>query len=437
MKVLIDRLLPPGWLRQNLLKLISDSALISGAGAIAAIMSLLSLALSARILEANDLGSMLLAQSIVFLVGRLAGLLGWSAFTRYGGEYIARDETGLFRTALGESLTIDVCGILAAIIASLLFIWANELYDLCGAPGWLLGTFTLVHLSKIGGTGSAVLRLFGITDSLAWPQVTISFGKVIALSCVLLVGGGLIAVAVIWAAHQFLVTFWPVFRARAELIARGLSPQFNFSWRQLRHSIPFAASTHVTTLSSSLQEFDTIIVGHFFANDGVAIFRLAKDTTLRIIRVVGVLAQFSYPAFTQVRFSNQTAALRSFAVRFMAITFMIGLLLGVAAAAFFAFALLVWLGPKYNEALVPALIFSAALPFESTLRSSLPFLYATDRARLAMVVGSGAAGSYLLLATLGAFFGELNLVPVAYLISSALSGYILFMIASRASWPRA
>lgn len=418
MKNVIDRLVPPGWLRQQLLKLVSDSAIVGLGGGLAAVFGLISFAISTRIISPSDLGVMLLAQSTMFLVGRICALQGWNVFTRFGSEHIAKQETHEFRLALGRSLVLDAIGICVAVTVSLLTIAVNEYYEIFQAPPWLLLLFAAVHFSKFGGTAAAVLRIFSITGPLAWPPVFLSILKVGALLVVLQLGGSLFWVAVIWALHQLLMSAWPALRSFRELSARGLLPIFG-SWDANRFwkSFRFAIATHFVSLSSSLQEFDTIVVGYVMNSEAVAIYRLAKDTTLKLIRLLAVLTQLAYPVFAQLRFSGD-GMLRRFGLRFLLFSFASGTVLGAAVAVGMVILIPIAFAPEYSAALLPAIIFCAALPFEIVVRTGMPLLYSTDRATLALVLSSLAGLAYLALIALASATGYIALVALAYLCCS-------------------
>ena len=80
-----------------------------------------------------------------------------------------------------------------------------------------------------------------------------------------------------------------------------------------------------------MQEFDTIVVGYVMNSESVAIYRLAKDTTLKLIRLLAVLTQLAYPVFAQLRFSGD-GMLRRFGLRFLLVSFAIGTVLAAAMA---------------------------------------------------------------------------------------------------------
>lgn len=418
MKKILDRLAPPGWLRQQLLRLISDSAIVSLGGGIAAVFGLIAFAISTRIVSPAELGAMLLAQSAMFLVGRICGLQGWNAFTRFGSEHIAKQENLEFRQALGRSFIVDAIGTGIAVAASLLMIWINGYWQLVEAPPWLLLLFAGVHLAKFGGTAASVLRIFSITGPLAWPPVVLSVLKTGALLVVLYLSGSLFWVAPIWAAHQFLMSVWPAVRCFRELSARKLLPTL-VSWDAGRfwRSFRFALTTHFASLSSSLQEFDTIVVGYVMNSESVAIYRLAKDTTLKLIRLLAVLTQLAYPVFAQLRFSGD-GMLRRFGLRFLLVSFAIGAVLAAAVAVGMVIVIPLAFAPEYSVALLPALIFCAALPFEIVVRTGMPVLYSADRATFALVLSSLAGLAYLALITLASATGHIALVALAYLCCS-------------------
>ncbi len=435
MKKFLDRLAPPGWLRQQLLKLVSDSALVSLGGGIAAVFGLIAFAISTRIVPPSELGAMLLAQSTMFLVGRIFGLQGWNAFTRFGSEHITRQEDLEFRQALGRSFVLDAIGICIAVVASLVTIWVNGYYELVQAPPWLLLLFAGVHLAKFGGTSSAVLRIFSITAPLAWPPVYLSIVKAAALLVVLYLSGSLFWVAVIWAAHQFLMTAWPAIRCFRELSARRLLPLFT-SWGVGRfwQSFRFAVTTHFASLSSSLQEFDTIVVGYVMNSESVAIYRLAKDTTLKLIRLLAVLTQLAYPVFAQLRFSGD-GMLRRFGLRFLLVSFAIGTVLAAAMAVGMVIVIPLAFAPEYSVALLPAIIFCAALPFEIVVRTGMPVLYSADRATFALLISSVAGLAYLALIALASTTGYIALVALAYLCCSVGVAICLCVIVWRMQEP--
>lgn len=435
MRRILDRLAPPGWLRQQLLRLISDSAIVSLGGGIAAVFGLLAFAISTRIVSPAELGAMLLAQSAMFLVGRICGLQGWNAFTRFGSEHIAKQENPEFRAALGRSLVVDAMGIGFAVAASLLTIYVNGFYEFVEAPPWLLLFFAGVHLAKFGGTAAAVLRIFSITGPLAWPPVFLSVLKTVALLVVLYMSGDLFWVALIWAVHQFLMSAWPAVRCFRELWARKLMPTFA-SWEAGRFwkSFRFAVTTHFASLSSSLQEFDTIVVGYVMSSESVAIYRLAKDTTLKLIRLLAVLTQLAYPVFAQLRFTGD-GMLRRFGLRFLLVSFGIGTVLAAAVAVGMIVVIPLAFAPEYSVALLPAVIFCAALPFEIVVRTGMPVLYSVDRASFALLLSVLAGLAYLALITLASTTGSIALVALAYLCCSIAVAICLCIIVWRLREP--
>lgn len=401
-------------------RLIRDVAAVSSSHVVASAIGLACLIVTARALPPDDLGALLYAQSFAFLVGRVFGLLGWQAFTRYGAAAIARSEINSGEDLLAKCILIDVIGSLVAVTVCLLLSMAAVAITLSPSSLEILAISSVAILGKCSASISSYLRAREKVSFLVFPNIFLTTLKLSVLVVLSAYTRELWVYVIVWTGHSLAVQIWPFIPGWAEMRRQKFRPHFNGQGAHMRKLLSFSLRTHLSTVSQSAKELDTVIVGSLGGASSVAIFRLAKDLPLKSLRIVDVLAQLAFPLAVKLRAVEGVGSGMRFALQVMIAAAAAGLLFAVFLVGAVSIAFPAFLAEAYRPAIVVSVVFALALPLEAAYRATVPQLFAGGSTKIVAQIGAASATLYLAIVALASLYGTVVMAAAAYALASAV-----------------
>lgn len=423
-------------------RIAKNTGMLFGGKTVATVLNLLVLAVSARALSLDTLGSLFLLHAYVMTISGIASFKSWQALIKYGAEPVANGEIGRFQNLMRFTIGLDVIAALAATIVSV------ALFPLVRGPmglseDLLVPGMVYAGLSalKLRSTPLGVMRLFDRFDLISLQSLIVPVIRLVGATIGLVTGAGLLWFIIVWfAANAVSYLFMPILGIR-ELAKRGLltglfrrpptlrQPQkglWRFVWISNLDATIGLVDTHVATLLSGG------LLGAGFA----ATFKIARDISDVLAKSAQLLDKAMYPELVRMTLAGETGRVSRLIVRSSAIMLLIGVVAGAlvyfAGPGFFASVLdseYAGIAPIATALMIAAALYAATAPL-------YPALYALGepgRATLARAVSVIAI--VLLFFVLVELFGEqgpgwamiggqfIGLVLAAWMTVSRLSAY--------------
>ena len=296
-------------------RLVTTGHLLSGSAASAA-FGLAAAALTARALGPFDYGVLALALTFVHAVERFVTFQSWQPLIRYGATLDPVAQKDDLRSLLKFGLMLDILGALAAAAVAVAIV-------LIGAPwfGWsnhfiavVLVCCTVLPFS-LGGTPTAVLRIFGHFRVAAYGPALGTLVRVLLCAAGLVAGFDLIIFAAIWTGTQaigalaLLATAFRVLRQHGVTNVLGASlsgvtTRFEGIWG-------FAWSTNLSLgVRSSANQLDVLIVGALAGPAAAGLYHIAKRVGKLAEQATAQIQTVFYPDAARMWAAGETSALR-------------------------------------------------------------------------------------------------------------------------------
>lgn len=287
------------WLTEDIVRRIFRHSLTLFAGdAIAAVLQIAALALTARELGPGGLGILVLIQTYVAIVDRLFNMQSWIALIKYGAPLMEEKRSDEFKGLIKLGTIIDLC---CAVLATIFGIVGA--YLLGQLMGWSADTvkfmmfYSIAMLSHIVGTPTAILRLFDKFKLFSIQRVVAASVKcacvIVSMALKLDLWGFLLAWIISDMTGNILLTVmgWTImlqqkagrwwkestYRKRAEIL------KFTF-WTNL-----------IGIMDLPIKQFDLLIVGALISIEGVALYKIFKQVGSILNRIADPLYQVVYP----------------------------------------------------------------------------------------------------------------------------------------------
>ncbi|MEM8788833.1 MAG: lipopolysaccharide biosynthesis protein [Pseudomonadota bacterium] len=344
------------WLKDDVLRRVARNTGLLGAGKVAGgVLHLVSLALTARLLDPAAFGLLMLARSYAQAAAALAKFQSWQAVVTFGAAAQTERRPGGLRGLCTFTVLLDAATGLAAL--ALAMTAAPRLGPWIGIPPTetaLAVAYCLAVPILVAGTPLGLLRLYDRFDLMAWQALVTPTVRMAAVLLAWAAGAPLWALVAAWlisdiAGELFLwVAAVRVGRARG-LFADPAAPlrsvprQHRGLWRYL-----FA-----TNLNASLQQgaapFYTILVGGLLGASAAGAYRLAQ-TILEAVAVPAELAMRSlFPEVARLN-AQGAARARQVVARFAVLSAGAGLILAALLALAAPWAVPAALGADYAVA---------------------------------------------------------------------------------------
>jgi O-antigen/teichoic acid export membrane protein len=309
--------------------------LLTGKAA-AAVISLGTLAITARMLGAHAYGVLNLVHAYIVLIGGIFVFSGWHGLVRFGHDALTAGEGDRFRALVRFTAQLEfglfvVAACITALLAPRAAVWLDWPKEAAAfAPLYALAIFATVRT-----TPHAILQIAGRFDLLAWHQIimpTARLGGVLLLS---LVGGEL---------QQFLWV-WLV-----SALLEGAS-MWIMGWRVL-HAIPvggvagargavdraYLAFIAITNLDITLRELAPravpLIVGWRLGPTAAGLFAVAQKAGVLLEQPAQLLGHASYAVAAKLAAAGRTAESRRMIAQGVAMATLLAIPLTVVASLY-------------------------------------------------------------------------------------------------------
>ncbi len=283
----------------------NTGVLISG-DTVSAILSVLTLAITARALGTEKLGMLVLIDAYVRLVDKLINFQSWQFMIKYGSDALSAKDTSGFKALVKLGTIVDALTALIGCVTSVALVtliahwqkWSPEMI-------FLARIYSLIVLCDIAGVPTGILRIFGKFKSFSVQKSITSVIKFAGVLVAWVLRCDLSGFLWVWMLTEIIDYLSLTAMAWTELHRRdfrniwteslaGITKRFPGVWK-------FLISTNLTgSVKVGFQGFDILVVGKLLGFSDVSLYNLAKKLCSALDRLANPLFQSLYPELTKL-----------------------------------------------------------------------------------------------------------------------------------------
>ncbi len=294
---------------QNMRSLLKNSSYLGASRIVAAIASLITLALTGRAVGVELFGLLILIHSYVEAASSLTKFQSWQLVVRYGGDILVSDDASDFRTATGFALGLDLSsGILGMIAAMALLPFIGHWFGIPDNYILLAVLYCTLLPTMASMTSGGVLRALDRFDLISWSGSTAPIVRAALTAVAWALNAPFIAYIAIWYItdmgedlYQWFLT-WRELRRRRLLkgIRPTLSPtSLSGAWR-------FAIHINLTaSLMGAWGPLSNLIVGGLLGPASAALYRIAVNLADAVQKPTDLLGRAFYPEIARMDLSTR------------------------------------------------------------------------------------------------------------------------------------
>lgn len=358
---------PRLWLQDDLLRrLFKNAAMLFSGSMVASGLGLVSLALTARALGAEQLGVLVLITTYVLIMDRLVNFQSWQAIIKFGADALEENRTDDFKALVRFGFLLDIGTAIGGAALAACVAWFVGQWQ-----GWdrevvlMAALYSLTILFHVSGTPTGVLRLFDRFQLVAYQNVIAASIKLVGVSAAFWFDAGLWTFLVLWAFTDIVGNAVLVVFAIRELRVRSLLPSLRRRGHEvsaLFHGIwGFALSSNANAaLRSAIRETDILVIGALLGPAGAGLFRIVKSFASVLGKIADPLYASAYPEMARLVSSGRLQEFRSYSLRASALSGAAGIALFTGVFACSYPALRHAFGPEYTAAYWPMVVYMLA-----------------------------------------------------------------------------
>ena len=378
---------------QHMRSLLKNSSYLGASKLVAAIASIVTLAMTGRALGVMLFGILILIHSYAQAASSLSKFQTWQIVIRYGGQGLAAGRPEDFKVATGFSLGLDLLsGVVGMAIAMALLPFIGGWFGLPKEYVTITMLYCLVIPTMQAMTPGGVLRTLDRFDLLSWGGVVDPILKVILTAIAWAMDAPFVAYVAIWFTTDLvgdLYQWWLTWRElRRQGMVDALRPTLNP--HPLKGAWRFAIRVNLTSsLAAAWGPIARLIVGGLLGPASAALYRVAATLTDSAQRPTDMLSRAFYPEV--MRMDPKTKRPWNLMLRGAAIAGMFALIAVLLVAVAGEQLIRLIFGEQFIGA-YPALIVLIIAPLLAMIAFPMPaMLYAMHRDRdplVARLVGT-------------------------------------------------
>lgn len=406
-------------------RLFINAGKLLSANAVAAVLGLIATVLTARALGPEKYGILALVLVYELTVGKLVTFNAWQAIIKYGSEALHADDRPALRQLIKFGFALDVASaVVGTVIAMVLAGPVIRLLGWDGSIHSLLVLYSVLILFSLNGTPIGILRLFDRFDLLSYTAILIALVRLAGVAWCLLTKQILFGFVLVYLVtgiagqlYQILASLWVLHRRGMSHFVReplcGLHTRFAGVW-------DYVWTTNLnSTIRMVSREIDELIVAGLTTPAALGVFKIAKQFSCFLPRLVDPLYQSIYPELSRLWAADRKTAFHSLIRR---TTLIVGVLAVTGWLCFLILGrelIILTVGASYSHAHAVAVIYLLALIIALCAFALQPAMLAIGLPRNSFKAQVTATILYLLL-----------LVPsISYLgIMGAAWAYVLYYV---------
>lgn len=281
-------------------RIYGNLGLLLGGKAAAGLISLIYIAIAARVLGPEGYGILVLINYYAMFVGGLIAFPGWHAVVRYGVQALsAGDEAKLVRLLRFVGAIELASGLLAVCVAALLAPIAGEYLGWSHQAQLLAIPYSLAVLATVRATPGGYLQILRRFDILGAHNLVTPIMRLTGTLVVVAFGWGLNGFIIAWllAALAEGTSLWLVgiYFARRHMAGQRLIGGVNDVRHEHRGLLRFSISANADImLSDFVSRVTPLIMGWVLGPAAAGLYAIAHRTTVVIAQPAQILGQAAY-----------------------------------------------------------------------------------------------------------------------------------------------
>lgn len=301
-------------------RLLRNASVLMGGNLIAALITLITMAVTARALGPEGFGTLSLMTTYVMLVDRLLNFQSWQLLIRTGTQAIVNKNDLLLRQVLKFSVFLDVISALisalVAIAGSFLFV---KLIDLQSEHVILTQIYSVTILFNLIGMPTGVLRIYNRFHFQASQKVLVACMSLMGAVVASKMGADLFwyicfaALSLVVGQVFIFVVGWQ------EITKQGHKGFMNTSMTGFTKSVPdawqFVIYTNIESSVKIIRELDVFIIKVVLNVEAVGLYKLARQFADALNLLVAPFFQAVFPEVSRFVATGNLVDLRKLAFR--------------------------------------------------------------------------------------------------------------------------
>tara|TARA_R110000772_G_scaffold96874_1_gene195829 strand:- start:1675 stop:2916 length:1242 start_codon:yes stop_codon:yes gene_type:complete len=394
-------------------------------------LHLASIAATARILDLEEFGLLMLFRSVAQGIAAIAKFQSWQALVHFGADAYERGENSeVARLWLKLALIDGIVGVLALLLGGVFVFSLSELVDIPPTMAPLAALYCLAIPLQVAGTPTGILRLTDRFDLMAWQSLITPSVRLIGVCVAYLLGAPLWSIVLAWVVSEVAGDGFLWLCALLVARERRLLPHSTMKggggiaraglWQYL------VGTNFNATLQQGSLPLITLVVGSTLGAPSAGAFRLAQTVLDAVVAPVDLAMRSLFPEISKLRTAKGDRLYRI--MRHVALTSLIlsvplSVILYAGASVFVT----LLAGPEYANAGIMLGILAWTAPALFLAATCETFMLGSGRALpavLSRVTSIGLALTFMLI--LGDRLG-LSGLGVVFLVAS-YSGLLVLSV---------
>jgi O-antigen/teichoic acid export membrane protein len=288
------------WFRdEHMRSLLKNSSYLGASRIVAAVASIVTLALTGRALGVIAFGILILIHSYAQAASSLSKFQTWQIVIRYGGQGLAAGRPEDFKVATGFSFGLDLLsGIIGMLVAMALLPFIGAWFGVPERYMTIAILYCLVIPTMQAMTPGGVLRTLDRFDLLSWGTVVDPILKVILTAIAWATKAPFVAYVAIWFATDLIGDLYQWWLTWRELRRRGMTDALRPTLRPhpLKDAWRFAIRVNLaSSLGAAWGPVARLIVGGLLGPAAAGLYRVAATLADSAQKPIDLLSRAFYP----------------------------------------------------------------------------------------------------------------------------------------------
>jgi len=307
------------------LRILRNGGWLLGGKTVAAVLSIVYLALITRSLGPAGFGSFALIFSFAQVVTGLVSFQTWQIIIRYGTKYVLDEAHDRLAQLVWLCLAMDIAGFIVGILLAI-----GGAYLLAGHFGWdpdfrwQVILFSATILLAARATVIGILRVHDRYRDAALADTLVSVIRFFGVLLVIFIRPNIEGFLLVWALSEIITTLimWIII-ARSVKLPLGKQSLWHIPryYRQYSDLTRFAAFSNLgASLRLASQQLIVLVVGFYTGPAAAGFFRLGHQLGQVLARIADGLSFAIFTEFNRMEHRSGSAAARSMIARTMKVT---------------------------------------------------------------------------------------------------------------------
>jgi len=401
------------------LRLLKNASWLTGGTFIAGLLSLGSIALTARSIGPSDFGTLVIVMTYAAIVDRLLNFQSWQFLIKNGADALEQNDKIRFRRQVKFSSLLDsVSSALSTIVAISFAGIAGYLIDWTDYEINLAMAYSLTIFFHLSGMPTGVLRLFNQFKTIAKQKILLAIFTLVGVLTAWIFNGDLSHFLLAYALSNIAGNLYLLAMGWRQLRLQKITGIWSTPLTDLQHSEPgmwrFVIYTNIESSVKIVRDLDIFLIKAILTAEAVGLYIMARKIAEALHMLVDSFFHAIYPEFSKLIALRDTPKLRRLVIQ-------TSLSVGIAAT-------LVWIGfivtgdwlvpfvfgPSFAPVYTLASICMLGSVFWAFSQPLSPILYNLGRARDLFIIHAATAVIYIV--ALAALTIELDVVgsSIAY-----------------------